>query len=306
MYKKKSNILYIYRDNEKWFNMRSLALFLLALAAGYTAVRATTVKVKDVPKPFDLKLANESIYLVQAVLCESSTFASRTYLGASAGFRYKATIHDEKTDTNGFIGVLDEKIFVVYRGTSSKLDWMDDAEAWQDPAEYSECKDCLIHHGFNKCIDNTIKDVLTALESLRKEHPTFPIVCVGHSLGGALTNLAAIELISAGFTNVLHYSFGSPRVGNAAWADYSNKVIPHAQRITHYKDSVPHVPPTTIPLVAHYQHILSEVYEDEHHVLHGCVGIDDQSCCMQWGSFETSPSDHNLYLDVPTTCPDNL
>jgi len=279
--------------------MKFVLLLLLAVIA------AVCGKVtNDVPPPFDVKIANQSVYLAAAVLCETTTFATRTYIGASAGFQYKATIRDEPTDTTGYVGLLGDKIYVVYRGTSSKTQWADDAEAWQDDPKYPDCKDCQIHHGFHKCIDNTFKSVLEAVQALRKEHPSYQIVCAGHSLGGALTNLAAISLSLAGITNVQHYSFGSPRVGNPAFAVYSDKVLPHAQRITHYKDTVPHTPPPYIPLVGKYQHIVSEVYEDKDHTLHACVGFEDPHCSMQWNGFETDPADHSLYLDVVTSCPD--
>ena len=279
----------------------ALVVLLCVLLAAAVCVAHVT---NDVPPPFDLKLANSSVYLAAAVLCDASTFATRKYIGPSAGFQYKATIRDASTDTNGFVGILGDKIFVVYRGTSSKLNWADDAEAWQDA--FVGCKDCQIHHGFNKCIDNTIKSVISALEPLRKEHPSYAIVCAGHSLGGALANVAALEILQAGFSNVQHYSFGSPRVGNQQFAEYSNKMLPEAQRITHYKDTVPHVPPPYIPLIAKYQHIVTEIYEDENHVLRKCTGYEDPHCSMQWNGAATNPADHSLYLEVVTSCPDDL
>lgn len=273
----------------------SYALAFLCSALGTNAVAP----------PFEIAVANSTIYLAAAVLCDKETFPTRKYLGASAGFEYKATIYDSKSDTNGFIGILHDKIFVVYRGTSSKLDWMDDGEVWQDNANYSDCPDCKVHHGFNKCLDNTIKFVLDTVHKLRQEHPSYQILVGGHSLGGALANLAAIEIVQSGLTNVQHYSFGSPRVGNPTWAKYSNNLLTQAQRITHYKDPVPHTPPTYIPLIGDYEHILTEVYENEAHELHSCSGVDDQTCSMQWSDFQTKPDDHSLYLDVITSCPDD-
>lgn len=254
------------------------------------------------PAPFDFALANATVYLAQGVLCAASTFPSRVWPGAAAGFEYVSTIHDEKSDTNGVVGVLDGNVWVVYRGTTSKMNWMDDGEAWQDKVAY--CADCAVHHGFNKCVDNTKKAVIEAVEGILAKHPSFPIMCGGHSLGGALSNLMALELINAGFKNVNHYSIGSPRVGNDAWSTYSDTVLPRAQRITHYKDPVPHTPPTYIPLVATYQHIVTEIYEDEQHNLHACKGPEDPKCSAQWKNTELVPDNHNLYLDVDTSCPD--
>ena len=40
------------------------------------------------------------------------------------------------------------------------------------------------------------------------------------------------------------YTFGSPRVGNQAWTDYINTILPQGwhQRVVHYNDVVPHLP----------------------------------------------------------------
>lgn len=99
-----------------------------------------------------------------------------------------------------------------------------------------------------------------------------------------------------------HVSFGSPRVGNPAFAAYANALLPTAQRLTHLKDPVPHAPPSYIPLVGKYQHILSEVYEDAAHVLNACVGVDDDKCSMQWRDSECDGADHTLYLNLCTSC----
>jgi len=280
---------------------RAAFLVLLLLTLGW----ASEVDYHLIPKPFDIKIANESVYLATDVLCDSKTFSTRNYWGAAEGFKYYATIRDEKTDTTGFVGVLNSKIYVTYRGTSSKTQWADDAEGWQDNPGWADCKECQIHHGFHKCMDATFEQAATAVSALRKEFPNYPVITSGHSLGGALSNLAAILLIQKGIQNVLHYSFGSPRVGNDAYATYSDKLLPHAQRITHFKDMVPHTPPAYVPLVATYEHIVTEVYEDERHVLHPCKGPSDPTCSSQWSTFETNPADHSLYLDVVTSCPDS-
>lgn len=42
------------------------------------------------------------------------------------------------------------------------------------------------------------------------------------------------------------YTFGSPRTGNQAFSNYVMSLFPNGgyQRVTHYNDIVPHVPPT--------------------------------------------------------------
>lgn len=70
------------------------------------------------------------------------------------------------------------------------------------------------------------------------------------------------------------------------------------QRMTHFKDPVPHLPYETL----HYVHIVNEVYEDEKHELHGCVGVNDPTCAEQWAFRNCNGEDHVLYLDHDMNC----
>ncbi|KAJ0092471.1 hypothetical protein Patl1_25753 [Pistacia atlantica] len=56
------------------------------------------------------------------------------------------------------------------------------------------------------------------------------VYATGHSLGGALATLFALELSSSklakcGAISLTMYNFGSPRVGNKKFADVYNEVI---------------------------------------------------------------------------------
>ena len=66
----------------------------------------------------------------------------------------------------------------------------------------------------------------------------------GHSLGGAMAILAAAD-IKLTFHRVDEvYTFGQPRVGNAAFAKWFETQIPQTYRLVHNADIVPHVPPS--------------------------------------------------------------
>ena len=62
------------------------------------------------------------------------------------------------------------------------------------------------------------------------------LLLVGHSLGGALAQLAAHDIATAGAKQGLTvsvgcYTFGAPRVGNHAFANEYNKLVPHTWHI---------------------------------------------------------------------------
>jgi Lipase (class 3) len=78
------------------------------------------------------------------------------------------------------------------------------------------------------------------------KYPGKSIFITGHSLGGALAVFAAVDIkanvIPSG--KVTLYTYGQPRVGNPAFSDYIfTKLDGSYVRVTHYDDTVAHVPP---------------------------------------------------------------
>lgn len=140
------------------------------------------------------------------------------------------------------MGYLSSKsqIYVVYRGSTSIIDWLNNLDAIL--TTYSSCSKCEVHKGFYGAEQAVIGSVISNVQKLIKQFPSYEVVVSGHSLGAALATLTALDLLSAGILNVRLFHFGSPRVGNTAFANYaSSKLIDH-NRNTHYKDIVPHCP----------------------------------------------------------------
>jgi triacylglycerol lipase len=90
-------------------------------------------------------------------------------------------------------------------------------------------------------VQATKEGVLNEVARLSDEYGTMKAKATGHSLGGALANLYAIDLVKAGY-EVNMYNFGQPRVGNKAYAAYASGLLKEQYRHTNYKDIVPHVP----------------------------------------------------------------
>ncbi|KAI1661321.1 alpha/beta-hydrolase [Daldinia decipiens] len=116
------------------------------------------------------------------------------------------------------------------------------------------CKNCTVHMGFLASWKIARTVVLPALEPLQEQHPDYPIYLVGHSLGGAVAALAALELKAvSGWDNIVVTTFGEPRVGNDGFVKYLDSVFDlggmgkqyEAQtyrRVTHVDDPVPLLP----------------------------------------------------------------
>ena len=99
------------------------------------------------------------------------------------------------------------------------------------------------------------------MKSLLSSNPNAKIVITGHSLGAALATFAAVQIkeeINPPASQLVFYSFGSPRTGNEAFTDYVFKLYPNGgyQRVTHYNDVVPHLPPTEFD----FNHVGDEVW----------------------------------------------
>lgn len=85
-----------------------------------------------------------------------------------------------------------------------------------------------MHSGFLTVWELAFKSiVLTQMEELMKSHGEMkPVYVTGHSLGGALAQIAALSLTRQfPRSEISVFSFGSPRIGNKACADYLNSKV---------------------------------------------------------------------------------
>lgn len=157
-----------------------------------------------------------------------------------------------------------------------------------------KCDNCTVHQGFLESWQEARKLVLPELEELRAKHPDYPIHLVGHSLGGAVACLAALELtVSLGYENVIVTTFGEPRTGNYELARYVDAVFSldgdvdpeksSYRRVTHQDDPVPLLPLTEWGYRPHG----GEIYIAKHdlppseHDLQACTGDSDPSCSAE-------------------------
>lgn len=124
---------------------------------------------------------------------------------------------------------------------------------------HHRCTNCTVHMGFLASWRSARKLIMPVLETLRAEHPTYPVHLVGHSLGGAVAALAALELATTQpRVDVRVTTFGEPRVGNQGLADFVDAVFGmetddgydgdlearRYRRVTHIHDPVPLLPLT--------------------------------------------------------------
>ncbi|KAK9829841.1 hypothetical protein WJX72_008191 [[Myrmecia] bisecta] len=123
-----------------------------------------------------------------------------------------------------------------------EADWLverdgDDNEPW-------------VHRGFLTAYDSVRARVMNIVDEVLDDGTDEPwqIHVTGHSLGGALATLCAFELVARRYRTtrskpqINMVNFGSPRVGNVAFAADFNRLVPDAWRVTNHKDVIPRVP----------------------------------------------------------------
>jgi len=125
-----------------------------------------------------------------------------------------------------------------------------------------------VHSGFLGAYDSVRNRIMTlikyAVGFLDEEDagtiPSWHVYVTGHSLGGALATLLALELSSSqmaknGVIFVTMYNFGSPRVGNRRFAEVYNAKVKDSWRIVNHRDIIP-----TVPRLMGYCHVEAPVY----------------------------------------------
>ena len=93
-------------------------------------------------------------------------------------------------------------------------------------------------------------------------NPSYALTITGHSLGASLASLASASMASSSLgLNITTYTFGQPRTGNSAYADYVDSLLPEGKmfRVTHSNDGVPQ----TITTQDGYRHHSTEYWEND-------------------------------------------
>jgi hypothetical protein len=124
-----------------------------------------------------------------------------------------------------------------------------------------------VHSGFLGAYDSVRTRIISLIRlaiGCVDDHSEFihkwQIYVTGHSLGGALATLLALELSSnqlakRGAISITMYNFGSPRVGNKRFADVYNEKVKDSWRVVNHRDIIP-----TIPRLMGYCHVNQPVF----------------------------------------------
>jgi len=143
-----------------------------------------------------------------------------------------------------------------FRGTDNAghlENWLSDADFFPTRVpDYYNCTGCKVHRGFLEAVEHFQapdprgdRDPMTLMEHLSnvKCDASTPTLITGHSLGGALAQIATVALKEKYGLNVqglVH--FESPTVGDGAFNSHLSSIVPPVQ-VTNGLDPVPQLFP---------------------------------------------------------------
>ena len=146
------------------------------------------------------------------------------------------------------VGESGGEMIIAFRGTADLRNALTDMDC-----KLIHADGYRVHRGFHEAvaaIDASLTAALGDVSGMR-------LWITGHSLGGALAELWTLRAIERGLEIAGVYTFGQPRVGDAAFAACYNSVLePCTFRVVHGDDVVPRVP----WLLGRYRHAGGEIF----------------------------------------------
>jgi hypothetical protein len=158
-------------------------------------------------------------------------------------FHKKYHKNDKRIISGGCIIETDNAIIIAFRGTSHSHR----QEVWNDLKadkinvtfkKHDKSEESFeMHRGFKEEY-NSIRDSFNKaiLEINGQKGFTKPVICCGHSLGGALANIASLKLACNGEKNLKMITFGTPKVFSKDSADRVDELVPNSVRVIDAQD----------------------------------------------------------------------
>jgi predicted lipase len=175
---------------------------------------------------------------------------------------YADDITDDVPDYKvfGFIARSGADVVVAVRGTEGLWEWLHDFQFVLQRFPYADAG--ATEQGFTglystlRTAPNTAAPrAITALADLCAAGGVQTVRITGHSLGGAVATMLAIDVAANNvFATPTVYTFASPMVGDKAFAGAYDQLIETSWRIVNLHDLVPRIP----SVLAGYSHVDAE------------------------------------------------
>ena len=170
--------------------------------------------------------------------------AARQLAAAAAQAYTQSTVADPRTNARALVSLdADGDVIAAFKGSSSPRDFLQDAKFLLRPAGGNLAADAFVHAGFLEDFRAIASATLDQLRAQLAAHTRARLYLTGHSLGGALATLIALECRRRHVSVAGVYTFGQPRTGNIAFhAIYNSLLYDYTYRLVHQNDLVPRTP----------------------------------------------------------------
>ncbi|KEY67829.1 hypothetical protein S7711_04967 [Stachybotrys chartarum IBT 7711] len=158
------------------------------------------------------------------------------------------------TGIGGYVAVdhARSEIIISIRGSNNLRNFLTDVVFIRQGCDLFS--GCQVHAGFGTAWKEIESKATAAVAAAVAANPGYSVVATGHSLGGAVATIAAGYLRRSHAVDI--YTFGAPRVGNAAFSQFITDQAGGEFRVTHVDDPVPRLP----PMIFGYRHISPEYW----------------------------------------------
>lgn len=201
----------------------------------------------DVPKPYIFNLHErrtpENAYLMMAASHLAYRFlpGKRERILKNWGFSHVQLFDDSSTSTNGFWAEQNEFVLLVFRGTQEPTDILTDVDVVLEPSPSEWKISGRTHRGFTSGALSVRKYAKTAAIYAQKINK--PLLLTGHSLGGAIAALTAVELERNQLPVHTVWSFGAPKMGDTDFTRSVQRMLGDRwQTLNQPNDPIPLLP----------------------------------------------------------------
>ena len=223
----------------------------------------------------DINKAIEFAQLVNAAYAippdDLTNSAGKSFTAGGRAYTIVTTIYanDLATDMNpargndevsiGFVCQADGTgdVVIAIRGTEGILEWINDVEfllvtcPFLAGAGHTEDGFTAMYRSLRTSDALGSPTLVSSLATLPYPMPVSSVTICGHSLGGAIVTLLALDVAANTiFKDPTVYSYASPRTGDPAFAGTFDQVVKNSFRIANRIDLVP-----KLPLPPLYQHV---------------------------------------------------
>lgn len=116
------------------------------------------------------------------------------------------------------------------------------------------------HAGFASAVTSLERPVTDVVRAQLAAHGPLEVWLTGHSLGGAMAQIYAVHLRSAGIPVAGVVTFGAPAPGKSEFSDYYGGLAERTHRFENHEDIVPCLPPDQVAWVQSGH--VHAIYED--------------------------------------------